>query len=272
MLAHLTGLYLTGHAFRGPELEILLASPHLTGLRRLDLGLFAGWDKVKAIITAPQHERFTHLYLYGQRLDAAGYRKLAAADLAALKSLHLGGTPQMGPSGAKTLAGAAFLGHLQELVLTNNRLGTEGMEALAAGPHFRCPARLEVGSNQIGSAGLRALLDAPGLEDVVFLELDQNDLDNTDLAALAAAPCLSGLLHLDLAGNPQIGPAGAEALASSPYLARLASLKLGGTIGEAGARALLESCHLRRLQLAFNEENVSAETLAALGERYLMEK
>jgi uncharacterized protein (TIGR02996 family) len=272
MLAHLTGLYLTGQAFRGGALETILASPHLAGLRRLDLGLFARWDKVKAIITAPQHERFTHLYLYGHRLDTGGYRKLADADLSALKSLHLGGTPDMGAKGAKALAGAAFLGHLQELILTNNWVGTEGLEALAAGPHFRCPARLEVGGNQLGRAGLRVLLDAPGLEDVVFLELHQNELDDAALAMLAASPRLSGLLSLDLGGNPLIGPAGAEALAASPYLARLASLKLGGTIGEAGARALLGSPHLRRLQLDLHEENISTETLAALSKRYLLEK
>jgi uncharacterized protein (TIGR02996 family) len=275
MLAHLSGLYATGQVFRGDELKALLASPHLAGLRRLDLGLYAGLDKIQAIITAPQHARFTHLYLYDHRLDAGGYRRFAAADLSSLKSLYLGGTPEMGAAGTKALAGAAFLGHLQELMLTNNGLGTEGMEALAAGPHFRCPARLRVGHNALGITGLRALLAAPGLEDVVALELREDDLDDAAVAELAASPRLSGLVTLDLGNNPKIGPAGAEAVAASPHLARLASLKLGGAlggaIGEVGARALVRSPHLRRLQLAFQRAGVSEDTLAALRERYLME-
>jgi uncharacterized protein (TIGR02996 family) len=269
MLAHLAGLEVSGQVFRGPELATLLASPHLHGLRRLDLSLHAGWDKVKPILSAPQASRFTHLYLYGHRLDAAGYGKLAAAELAALLSLHLAGTPQMGAKGMKALAGAAFLGHLQELILTNNGLGAAGMEALAGGPHFRCPARLEVGHNGLRLAGLRALLAAPGLEDVVALELKENDLDDAALAELAASPRLSGLLTLDLRTNPRIGPAGAEALATSPHLARLASLTLGGSIGEAGARALLNSPHLRRLQLALlGTKGLAEKTVAALRERY----
>jgi uncharacterized protein (TIGR02996 family) len=271
MLAHLSGLEVDGQVFRGAQLATLLASPHLAGLRRLDLSLYAGWDKIKVVIDAPQCSRLTHLYLYAHRLDADGYRQLAAADLSSLRSIHLGGTPTMGPAGMKALADAAFLGHLQELILTNNRLGAGGIEALTGGAHFRCPARLEVGMNLLGPAGLRALLAAPGLEGVVALDLVQTGLDDTAMADLAATPRLSGLVTLDLGRNPAIGPAGAEALANSPHLARLASLKLGGTIGEAGAQALLKSPHLRRLQLATSKDGIAPQTLEALRERYHME-
>jgi len=266
----------SGQRFGAPELATLLASPHLAGLRRLDLGLYASWDMVKVVTSAPQRPRLTHLYLYSSRLDAAGFRQLAGTDLPSLASLHLGGTHQMGAPGAKALASAPFLAHLRELILTNNSLGARGMEALAAGPHFRCPARLAVGMNGLGAAGLRALLAAPGLEGLVALELDDSALDGAALADLAASPRLSGLLSLDLRVNPGVGPAGAEALAGSPHLARLASLDLRGCpIGEAGARALLGSPHLRRLQLALagdDKGNLSEKTLAALRERFLPEE
>ncbi len=147
------------------------------------------------------------------------------------------------------------------------------MEALVSGPHFRCPSLLELGMNNIGPAGLRALLAAPGLEDLVVLEADRNALDDAVVADLAGSPRLAGLLRLDLGLNPGIGPVGAEALAGSPHLRRLASLSLGGcSIGETGARALLNSPHLRRLQLGISKEGISPATLSALRERYLVKK
>lgn len=276
MLAHLTGLDVNGQRFGAPELTTLLASPHLAGLRRLDLGLYACCDMVKAAIGAFQSSRLTHLTLHSSKLDAAGFRQFAATDLPALGSLHLGGTSQMGPAGAKALASAPFLAHLQELGLTNNSLGPQGMEALAASSHFRCPARLRLGMNGLGAVGLRALLAAPGLEGLVALEVSADALDDAALADLAASPRLSGLLSLSLCNNPGVGPAGAEALAGSLSLARLASLDLRSCrIGEAGARALLGSPHLRRLQLALasdDKRDLSEKTLAALRERYLLEE
>jgi uncharacterized protein (TIGR02996 family) len=274
MLAHLTGLDVNGQKFGAPELATLVASPHLARLRRLDLGLYAGWDMVKVAIRAPQCPRLTHLYLYSSRLDPAGFRDLAAADLRSLESLHLGGTSRMGAAGAKALASPPFLAHLRELILTNTGLGPQGVEALASSPHFHCPARLEVGMNGLGAAGLRALLAAPGLVGLVALELFDNAIDDAAVADLAGSARLSGLLSLDLRVNPGVGPAGAEALAGSPHLARLASLDLRGCgIGEVGVRALLRSPHLRRLQLALardDKRDLCEKTLAALRERFLL--
>jgi uncharacterized protein (TIGR02996 family) len=272
MLAHLSGLEIGGMKFGEAELKTLLASPHLSGLRRLDTGLFATAGMIKAATSAPQSARLTHLYYYSCRLDAAGFGRFEKAELPALKALHLAGNSQMGPAGAKALAAAPFLGHLHDLLLTNNGIGPKGMEALATGRHFRCPARLEVGTNALVTDGLRALLAAPGLEGVAVLELSTNGLDDAALGELAATPRLRGLVSLEVNANPAIGPAGAEAIAASPHLAGLASLDLRGCpIGEDGARALIESPHLRRLQLNVLGCGLSEKTLAALGERFFLE-
>jgi len=270
LLAHAVGLRFHGPKAGAAELATLLASPHLDQLRRLDLGQSARHDKVTAVAQSRQCGRLTHLYLFSSRGEPDALRTLAAADLSALRALHLAETDAMGPQGAKLLAAAPFLAHLQELALTYCGLGAAGIEALISGPHFRCPALLEVGSNALGMAGLRTLLAAPGLEEVVVLELHNNGLDDAAIAGLVGSPRLAGLLALDLCGNP-IGPAGVEALASSPHLGRLASLDLrcDGS-GEAGARALLASPHLRRLYLSVLGDGLSPETLNALRERYFL--
>lgn len=251
----------------------VLASPHLAGLRRLEVvTLFKDRKNIAAIAGAPQRDRLTHLYLCGNSLGKTDLRSLAAVDLPSLAVLDLGGNMGMEAQGATSLAGARFLAHLEELGLVNCRLGDAGLQSLVSSPHFRCPALLDVGTNKIGPAGLAALLAAPGLERLAVLDAGSNSLDDTAMAALASSPRLANLLVLDVGSNPRIGPAGAAALASSPHLSRLASLKMGGQIGEAGARALLDSPHLRRLQLAVNTDGVSQDTLQALSRRYHLPK
>jgi uncharacterized protein (TIGR02996 family) len=271
LLAHAVGLEVPGLHLDGPALTTLLASPYLAGLCRLEfLGFFRRKeDNLAGFDTAPQLGRFTHLYLNRNDLGPAHLAILAALPLPSLQSLHLGGNYEMGPEGAKALARAPFLAQLRELDLTNCQLTAPGLKALVSSKHFRCPLLLDIGCNPVGPAGLRAVLEAPGLEQLVTLEASGCKVDDAAIATLAGCPRLTTLLHLDLGANDGIGPAGAEALASSPHLRRLASLVLQACpIGEAGARALLRSPHLRRLHLLVDQKGVSKKTLAGLRERF----
>jgi uncharacterized protein (TIGR02996 family) len=272
VLAHAVGLEIDGMKAGVPELKTLLASPHLAGLRRITPGLGCRATEVAVVIRAPQCPRYTHLYLNSSGLDATSIHTLVDADLPALRWLALSGS-RLHASGAQALGKAPFLGHLHALEVSNCGIGPSGMEGLVSGGHFRCPYSLELGTNKIGTAGLRALLAAPGLEDLSVIELDENDLDDAAIIDLAASPRVTGLLFMDLRRNDKIGPAAIEALASSPHLSRLASLNIYGCpVGEAGARALLNSPHLRKLQLSIAPTDISPDTMAALGERHLLEK
>jgi hypothetical protein len=71
------------------------------------------------------------------------------------------------------------------------------------------------------------------------------ELGDAGVEVLAASPYLASLTDLDLSVN-QIGDAGARALAASPYLAGLTTLDLyGNSIGDVGAQALAASPQLK---------------------------
>jgi uncharacterized protein (TIGR02996 family) len=69
------------------------------------------------------------------------------------------------------------------------------------------------------------LLRSPHLARLSSLALEKLDLDDGDAKAIASAEALRTLRYLSLASN-RIGPAGVEALAASPWLARLDVLDL----------------------------------------------
>jgi hypothetical protein len=76
------------------------------------------------------------------------------------------------------------------------------------------------------------------------------------------------LRDLNLYGNG-IGPDGAVALAASPHLGNLESLRLNGaSIGDAGALALAGSRHLHKLR----QLNVSAEGLSEQAQKRLRKR
>jgi hypothetical protein len=75
------------------------------------------------------------------------------------------------------------------------------------------------------------------------------DLGDAGVEALAASPYLASLTTLDLS-SIEIGDAGVQALAASPHLANLTELRLyNNRIGEAGARALAASPHLKGVDI-----------------------
>jgi uncharacterized protein (TIGR02996 family) len=271
VLAHAAGLEVSESGLDRKDWTTLFASRHLASLCRLRLPwCLADPANIAALARAPQRGRLTHLNLRHNRFGPEHFRTLAAGKFPALEVLHLGGN-HLRPKGAQALARLPFLSHLRELDLTNCALGDSGLKAVVSSSHFRCPALLDMGHNRIGRAGMRALLRALDLERLVVLEARSNSLDDKAVAELAGSPRLAGLLHLDISKNAKVGPAGAEALAASPHLKRLASLDLYGCpIGEVGARALLRSPHLRRLVLTIDKGELSAGTLAALRKRYFV--
>jgi uncharacterized protein (TIGR02996 family) len=83
---------------------------------------------------------------------------------------------------------------------------------------------------------------------------------------IALTPQLGRIHVLDLEDGNVIGTAGAQALADSPYIAGLTSLKLrGNAIGPAGARALATAAHLGPLrELNFDHNAIYDEGVQAI--------
>jgi uncharacterized protein (TIGR02996 family) len=139
---------------------ILLASPHLTHLRALDLfESFAG-DDVLAWINVPRWPRLTKLHLNGVvQGDERTATLVRSGHLRGLKELTLIYN-EIGDAGAVALASSPDLAGLTLLELYGNQIGDEGALALALSPHLR-----NLRSLNIESYGATTL--SPGVQDAL---------------------------------------------------------------------------------------------------------
>jgi hypothetical protein len=184
-----------------------------------------------------------------------------------------------------------YLGNLQHLELSHNRIGIRGATDLAA---TRMPQLLSLNVSMNPSLKDRGLLalalaDWPALE---HLDATECDLRSPGIIGLTETPLLNRLTSLQLSRNQNVtsaawlqlaqapwtrlerlglsNPAVTDdvvvALAENPSLKALRSLHIwAATVTERGARAILDSPHLRglsRLRLAVH--NLGAPLLTEL--------
>jgi uncharacterized protein (TIGR02996 family) len=155
-----------------------------------------------------------------------------------LSSINLD-TNGLGVGHAQTLLSSRFLGRLTSLDFSNNKIGLGGARALGACPHLGQLVHLRLDSSAIGNNGLAALVESPHMPRLRTLGLHGNGLGHAGIEALANSPSAAGLTDLDLSTNPRFTADTLRALASSPHLARLGTLRLGNTYGGTHGQAIM---------------------------------
>jgi uncharacterized protein (TIGR02996 family) len=240
LLGRLRRLDLASNNFGVSGVEVLVGSGRLDRLEVLDLSGVLGDAGVQALADYRGIYNLTSLSLQGARLRAPGLRSLAAS---------------------------ARFPRLTTLDVRANEVGDEGLQALAQSRHLSRLQALDVSDNQVGSTGPRALAQGRGLPELTSLRLAGNLIGPRGVKDLAGSATLAGLRRLDLDDNPEIGDAGAEALAASPHLGQLTSLSLcRAGLSPWGVKALAGSPHLvslTTLRVAGNK--MGDDCLRALG-------
>lgn len=154
---------------------------------------------------------------------------------------------RLGPEGLRLLAHATNLPCLRGLYLYGNKLNDECVNILAASP---LAARLRaVHLSGITAAGARVLAATSALAGLLKLNLDNANLGDAGARYLGSSRHLSGLTELWL-HNCEIGTAGVMALARSPNLANVEVLDLSSnwSVAHAAAVALAESPYLKHIR------------------------
>jgi uncharacterized protein (TIGR02996 family) len=145
-LAGWTALYLRDAIYSPGGLAVLLASPHLTRLRMLDMFESFADDEVLAWVNAPRWPALRKLHLngvvQGDDLTAALVRSGHLRGLAELSLIY----NEIGDAGATALAGSPDLAGLTLLELYGNEIGDEGARALARSPHLKNLRELDIDS------------------------------------------------------------------------------------------------------------------------------
>jgi Ran GTPase-activating protein (RanGAP) involved in mRNA processing and transport len=157
------------------------------------------------------------------------------------------------------LIASPLLAYIDELVLTNCKLGDDAIIALCNSPKLSKLSVLRVGSCTIGDDGVRALATLPT---VTRLELTDNAFSNEALVALMTSTHGKRLVELDVGSNV-LEPPAVEAIARGP---KLEVLRLGATeLGDAGVKALTRSLagSLVELELVHNDLTATTGTLLA---------
>ena len=140
----------------------LLRSPHLGGLRCLDLVDCSELDgeMFAALLGSELMERLTALNLGACHLvdqhaiELAGHPNARHLTWLGLNSNSIGSR------GARALAESPHLRNLRHLDLSGNRIDDDGALALARTPHLGSPVVLDLAENPIGREGTAALLRA----------------------------------------------------------------------------------------------------------------
>jgi uncharacterized protein (TIGR02996 family) len=253
-LSRLYALNIYGMHIGEPLARAVAHSPHLAGLKVLRLGRnrFSD-DAAEQLATSDVLSNLLELDLSGNELGETGARALAAsAHLGALRSLELREN-HLGPVGAVTLASSERLGALNRLGLAQNEIGVARLQSLGRAHELLRVRVLDLSRNGLNAAGIHAILNRPSTPDALPARLEELDLSHNELGsdgarALAASPQVAGLSTLRLV-NCAIGDEGARTLAESPHLNQLGTLDLeNNPIGDPGLRAFLRPSHLMGLR------------------------
>jgi uncharacterized protein (TIGR02996 family) len=250
-LGRLTSVVLVpSEASSDVDVAALLASPHLTNLRALEIHhLFpcAGPATARAIATRSQYANLSCLCASCHPLD---------------------------DEGAESLANSTTLGQLSVLKLGGCRIGAVGARALAESPLLQSTIELDLGGNLPSAEASEewiAPLAARRLPNLVHLDLVGMVLTDDTLVPIAAAdwPELRSLdLSAGYGDSSTLTTAGVEALANGPLADHLKELHLNDhLIGDAGAAALAGGQRVARLQvLGLGDTGIGVAGLRALVE------
>jgi uncharacterized protein (TIGR02996 family) len=179
-LPRLRSLALTDNGRIGaPGLKLLAESPHLAGLRVLDV---SGNDVSDAGVRAVVRSRF----------------------LTRLHTFRVHGN-RIGDAGVAELAGSALLGRIlsrnPRLDLRQNSISPHGVEVLASSPQLRKAVGLDLSGNDLYDAGAFALARSENLNGLRRLALRRNLIGDAGAAALATSQLMARLSFLDVSEN-----------------------------------------------------------------------
>lgn len=279
--------------------KILAQSPHLSGLKGLDLGggNEIGDDGLEALTQTPWFAQLEHLDLWSSGIGAGALQALASVPMNRLRHLNISHNKVYGAgaralaqaqgwtaldtleahgircsdAGTIALASAPWFGQLQSLSFSRNTITAPGAQALSKA--FRAAQALQYLHMDVNKVGGQSVLDLIEIESLRFLSLKECDIDDHWVQQAANSKALGNLKELRLGANP-IGIKGAKALLMSTRLKSLESLSLFQTsLGAKDAQVLaglkpkrvLKECYLPTSAMGFhgNMQIVMSKAISA---------
>jgi uncharacterized protein (TIGR02996 family) len=255
------------HHVAAKDLLAVTGSPHLTGLRALDVGenreltdrVFARMIGARKGPIPPAFRGLRKLVLDGGighgPLGDRAVASLVVSPLAGtLTHLDLSGNSPITPAGFQTLFDSPLWPRLEELRLASLYQQTAEAAPLLAEALGRSRLkRLDLAAfvrhdRALAGQLARGLAAAPSWGALRWLDLSRLEVGGEGVRALAGCPHLAGLSRLDLHWC-ELSNADLKVLAGCPLLGGLTALKLdyNPQVGDAGLRTTARSPYLTRL-------------------------
>jgi uncharacterized protein (TIGR02996 family) len=202
MLDRLDTFYLRDDVPEGNWLPLVLACPGFRNVCRICLiDCPIQVKQLDALLTAWQDRRIVAVHLGGTKIGDDGWRMLLSHP--ALASVRELGTSGIGltSEGVKILAESRYRPPEQDLVLSGNAIGAEGVAELVCWPGLKRIKALAMNDTELGNEGVAILANCEAVRAVRKLWLGGNSIGAEGAAALANSPNLRGLTHLYLPRN-----------------------------------------------------------------------
>jgi uncharacterized protein (TIGR02996 family) len=213
---------------------LLSRNPVLPRLASLRLSC-ANADDVRALLACGVLNQLQEFGTIETPVPLDAVRLLAGISWSRLEELSLEDAG-CGPAELEVIAQAVTANHLQALNLEGNGIGAPGLQFLTSARGLPQLRRIDVAHCGVQDCGVRTLGASLRFPALAGLNLGHNELTGDAVEALGASAL--PLRFLDLSMN-SIGRRGCTALAGSPALAQLESLKLAGCRLNPGALAVL---------------------------------
>ena len=186
-LVPVRSMTLRGGAWTVESVNALAEARSLSSLEGLDAGGAAlGPEGAAALARAPWLAGLQRLELDGAGIGDEGLAALCEApDLRSIRVLDLADN-DIGARGVACIGTGPF-GKLEELDVSRNPLGDEGMRALAATARVDTLSALGVAEVGIGERGVFAIATSPYLAGLDRLDVRRNDLDEVQVGTLLGA-------------------------------------------------------------------------------------
>jgi hypothetical protein len=174
----------------------------------------------------------------------------------------------LGLEGARALAGSKLAAQLEVLSVYDTGLDGAAVAVLAASERLSGLHTLVLAMNEVCLEGARALASSTSLRNLRSLQIDETHAHHCRMGArgtsvLVSSPVVANLVSLNLGGQ-QMGDEGAWAIASAENLSKLETLILyRNMISGRGFEVMMEAPHLARLEMLSMHDN-------PLGDRGLM--
>lgn len=274
-IAELRELILTGRPMP-EEVAWLANSPQLATLRSLAV-LGVDVDDLNVLAASPHLTGLRELRLESNGVGSAGVRALTeAATLTGLEKLDLSGpgyyeeyyeNPIIGMAGMAALAGWPGLASVRSLTLSGSDVRPEGLRALLRSPHAGALTDLSLRAGRLDGQAMAELASAqPGIR-LETLDLGENVILDPGAEYVALAPCLADLKVLNL-DRCEVSTSGARLFAEkATFLGGLRRLDVSHNhFGPTGLVALLEREPPSLHTLQMSDNNLSDAGVALLAE------